>query len=150
MTLQKTTINEFTKEFRFLSNFYPSTVAFEGKLYKTVEHAYQASKTSDPDTREFIRNLKTPGETKRFAKTIILREDWHSIKFKIMKELLVQKFNNPFIKPLLLATETATLIETNTWHDIVWGLCHCKNCKGQGENMMGRLLEEVRDELSKV
>jgi predicted NAD-dependent protein-ADP-ribosyltransferase YbiA (DUF1768 family) len=34
------------------------------------------------------------------------------------------------------------LIEENTWGDTFWGIC-----KGQGENHLGRLLMQIRDEL---
>ena len=38
-------IGEFDGKFRFLSNFYPSPIFYDGILYPTVEHAFQAAKT---------------------------------------------------------------------------------------------------------
>jgi predicted NAD-dependent protein-ADP-ribosyltransferase YbiA (DUF1768 family) len=35
------TIDKFEGEYRFLSNFYPQPVIFEGMLFPSVEHAYQ-------------------------------------------------------------------------------------------------------------
>ena len=64
-----TIIDRFTREtgYDFLSNFYPSTVSFEGMLYPTVEHAYQAAKTIDPKIREIIRKANGPGEAKKLG-----------------------------------------------------------------------------------
>lgn len=138
-------INHFTKEFRFLSNFWPCTVRYDGVLYPTVEHAYQASKTLDAGERETIRALKSPGDAKRAGKTVTVRGDWSDIKISIMRELVTQKFKNPFLAPLLLATGDAQLLEIVTWHDNFWGVCKCKNCPGIGENNLGKILIEVRD-----
>src|SRR4051812_21328901 len=44
-------IAEFQGEYRFLSNFWPATVEFEGIRYPTAEHAYQAAKTLDAKER---------------------------------------------------------------------------------------------------
>ena len=41
-------VTEFQGEYRFLSNFWPAQVVFEGVTYPTSEHAYQAAKTLDP------------------------------------------------------------------------------------------------------
>ena len=39
-----TRITRFHGEYRFLSNFYPVKVEYDGVQYPTVEHAYQAAK----------------------------------------------------------------------------------------------------------
>ena len=40
-------INRFVGPHRFLSNFWPVWIRFEGEVYPTLEHAYQAAKTID-------------------------------------------------------------------------------------------------------
>lgn len=40
-------INHFSGKYRVLSNFYPSKIVYEGRVYPTVENAYQAAKTMD-------------------------------------------------------------------------------------------------------
>ena len=47
-------IGEFQGRYRFLSNFWPATVEFEGMTYPTVEHAYQSAKTLDMGERRRI------------------------------------------------------------------------------------------------
>src|SRR6185369_8674281 len=50
-TTQSTKILEFQGDNRFLSNFFPAEVIYEGITYPTAEHAYQAAKTLDPEQR---------------------------------------------------------------------------------------------------
>jgi ribA/ribD-fused uncharacterized protein len=144
-------IKEFTKEFRFLSNFYPCSVRFEGRLYKTVEHAWHASKTDDQASREFISRLPSPGKAKQYGKCLVPSEQWQKDKLALMELLVTQKFENPFLQPLLLATEDFELIETNTWHDNFWGDCQCQKCKNVlGENNLGKILMKVRSKIERT
>ena len=61
-------IESFSGVFRFLSNFYPAPVHYEGIDYPTSEHAFQAAKTVDKNQRLNIAMLETPGEAKRVKK----------------------------------------------------------------------------------
>jgi len=138
------TIDRFTQEtgYDFLSNFYKSTVRFEGHLYSTVEHAYQASKTMDPKLRELIRKAPGPVEAKKLGRCLQLREDWDSVKIDIMRILIREKFENPFLGHRLLKTGDARLIMDNRFNDKFWGIY-----KGAGENWLGKILEEVREQM---
>lgn len=137
-------IDRFTKEsgYDFLSNFYRSTISFEGKLYPTVEHAYQAAKSLDHDVREFIRLSKTPADAKRLGQGVLVRPDWNEVKVDIMRKLVREKFENPFLRPLLLSTGDAELILNNNWNDKFWGIC-----RGVGENWLGKILCEERERI---
>ena len=135
-------IDEFQGEYRFLSNFYPCAVMYDGYLYRSVEHAYQAAKTFDEQQRLKIRKLSKPGEAKRAGRRITLRKDWEEVKLDIMLELLEKKFQEPSLKRRLIATGNATLIEGNNWNDTFWGVCRDK-----GDNHLGRLLMQVRDRI---
>lgn len=131
----------FRGQFRFLSNFWPSVVKLDEVVFPTVEHAYQFSKSLDPDFRQKILECETPGKVKRLSKMVILREDWEQIKLLVMEDLLRQKFQHPELKALLLGTEDWELIEDNWWGDVFWGVC-----KGVGQNHLGLLLMKIRDE----
>jgi len=133
----------FNKEYRFLSNFYPATVEYDGLEYASTEHAYQAAKTDDPAERRKIRESQKPGDAKRLGKQVKMRTDWEQIKIGVMKELVLQKFSkHKELKEKLLATGDAHLEETNTWNDTFWGVC-----KGKGHNWLGKVLMEVRKQL---
>jgi ribA/ribD-fused uncharacterized protein len=72
----------------------------------------------------------------------LFRADWEAVKLEVMKEILRLKFSEPSLREALLATGDAPLIEANTWNDTFWGVC-----RGRGQNHLGRLLEEVREEI---
>ncbi|MDP1794936.1 MAG: NADAR family protein, partial [Acidimicrobiales bacterium] len=137
------TIDAFWREHRFLSNFWPAEVELEGVTYPSVEHAYQASKSSDNALRRRIRACATPGAAKKEGATIVPSDRWLDTRIDLMRGLLRQKFANEPLRGMLLATGDAFLIEGNTWHDTFWGVDH-----GEGENHLGMLLMEIRDELS--
>ena len=71
-------IDLFRDEYRFLSNFYKSPIVFESDTYPTVEHAFQAAKTSDPEERAAIRANANPVIAKRKGRRVTLRPDWES------------------------------------------------------------------------
>ena len=126
----------------FLSNFYPAAVSFEKDLYPTVEHAYQAAKTLNQQSRLLIKNAKTPYDAKKLGKSLTLREGWNDIKIDIMRSLIREKFKNPFLRHLLSLTNDYDLINENKWNDKFWGMTN-----GVGENWLGKILEEVRKEI---
>jgi predicted NAD-dependent protein-ADP-ribosyltransferase YbiA (DUF1768 family) len=61
----------------------------------------------------------------------------------MMLDLLRQKFADPALGCLLVATGQRPLVELNDWGDTFWG-----QVDGIGENRLGVLLELVRLELS--
>lgn len=139
----KEAIRSFRGQYRFLSNFYPAEVQFEGRSYRTVEHAFQAAKTLSSQMRVAIAEAPSPGHAKALGRAVTLRPDWEDVKIGVMRDLLRQKFGRPPLRDLLLATAPRQLIEGNTWGDHFWGICD-----GEGENHLGRLLEEVRTDFA--
>jgi ribA/ribD-fused uncharacterized protein len=138
------TINEFEGKYRFLSNFYPSMVEFDGERYPTIEHAYQAAKYLDPDKRSKIRLAATPTAAKKLGRAKTgFRPDWDSVKIGVMRDLISQKFRSGTeLATKLTDTRGVELIEGNWWGDKFWGVC-----KGVGENHLGKLLMEQREKL---
>lgn len=132
-------INNFSGQYRFLSNFSPAMVALDGVQYISVEHAYQAAKSFDAHYRMSIARCPTPTDARRLGRTVPLRSDWSDVKLAVMEHLLRQKFAQPFFHSKLMATGTAKLIEGNYWHDTFWGVCN-----GVGTNHLGRLLMLIR------
>lgn len=141
------TINSFTGDYRFLSNFYPCQVELDGRTYPSTEHAYQAAKTLKLDERKpFYKSpLPTAGEAKKLGRKLTLRSDWEGVKLSVMEGLLRQKFNQPELKEKLLETGDATLVEGNTWGDTFFGVDKRKG----GQNHLGKLLMKIRNEHAK-
>lgn len=118
----------------FLSNFW----SHNGPA---VEYEYQAAKAKYYDDYIKIMSAESAGEAKKLSKTIIIREDWDSIKLVVMEMLLRKKFASEPLKSKLISTGNAFIIEGNDWGDTYWGVCG-----GKGDNHLGRLLMKIRDE----
>ncbi len=140
-------INRFKDEYRWLSNFAPARVQFEEFDYRSVEHAYVASKTLLVGIRHEVKSLETAAEAKKFGKSIPLRPDWEKVRVGIMTDLVRQKFNIPEYTELLLATGNQDIVEGNVWHDNFWGSCICNSCGDKGKNTLGKIILKIRAEL---
>lgn len=136
-------ITEFKGEFWWLSNFSPSKVILDGYEYPSVEHAYQAAKTVDPNERKQVRDAPGPGQAKKLGRKVAMREDWEQAKIGVMESMLRQKFDpESELAKKLLETGDGQLVEGNFWGDTFWGVC-----KGVGKNNLGKLLMKIRGDL---
>jgi ribA/ribD-fused uncharacterized protein len=137
----------FRGEYGFLSNFafLETPLVHKGISYPTVEHFYQAAKTTDMELRREIAKHSSKG-LKSFIRKIDLRPDWEEIKTDVMLRALRYKFSdsNPILRQRLLDTQGITLIEYNYWGDTFWGVCLKTN---EGLNTLGTLLTLVRSEI---
>lgn len=135
-------INKFRGENRFLSNFYETSVEWEGLTYPSSEAAFQAAKTLDQEDRKRFQTM-APTIAKREGYKVKLRENWEDIKIDIMYQIVLAKFSqNEFLKQKLIATGREWLEEGNTWGDRTWG-----TVDGIGNNYLGKVLMAVRSVL---
>jgi hypothetical protein len=138
--------SKLPNEFRGFSNFAPSPVVIGGKRYPTVEHYFQAMKfPSDPAWQEAIRVAPTPAKAKQLGTQADkpVRADWDSVRETVMLEALRAKFQqNAGLLQQLKETGSRPLIEASP-ADPYWG----EGRTGKGKNRMGKLLEQVREEL---
>lgn len=142
-------IDCFDGKYAFLSNFYSSPISpfNDGIVYPTVEHAFQAYKTTDINKRKEIAAQSTPGKAKHLGRHVEIRDDWQEIRINVMYTALKEKFKDLELRTKLLSTGNAELIEGNTWSDNFWGDCHCPKCRGiKGENNLGKLLMKIRED----
>ena len=136
-------IDSFSGEYRFLSNFYPSTIFVDGFRYPTVEHAFQAAKTADNAAKQKIATTQSALRAKSLGRQVRLRKDWEAIKVAVMRQCVALKFeSHPDLAEMLLETGNAKLIEGNSWNDTFWGACG-----GRGKNHLGKILMGVRTQL---
>lgn len=137
-------IGGFVAEYRWLSNFFPCRVEWEGRVYGSAEAAYQSGKypaaerdvftTLDPDTAKKLSRTQ-PYDTAA----------WEARKERTMREVVTAKFaQNPELAKKLAATGDRLLEETNWWGDKIWGVF-----QGEGQNQLGKLLMDVRARLAK-
>ncbi len=72
-----------------------------------------------------------------------IRENWDEIKHEIMLEAVTKKFKtHKKLREILLATGDSQLAE-NSPFDYYWGI----GADGSGQNMLGKILMEVREKL---
>ena len=146
-TLQKPDVIEFyspSKKYFELSNFYKSPFILDDKEWKTIEHYFQAQKSTDEKVQERIRNLETPSEAKSMGRVIELRPNWDTLKISVMEKACFAKFSqNKDLKELLLSTGSKKLRE-HTGNDKFWG----DGGDGSGENHLGIILMNLRAEFS--
>lgn len=132
-------IRGFFGEYRWLSNFTPCKIIYEGLEYPSSENAYQSAKTLDPDIKLTLANC-SPSESKKYSKLVELRPFWDEIKYQVMFQICLDKFTrNPELGTLLIDTGDRYLEETNHWQDTYWGVCD-----GIGQNNLGKILMDIR------
>lgn len=133
----------FGQGYRFLSNFAAAPLELDGIRYPTSEHAYMAEKVIDREERLRLAALPTPGAARRAGQLVVMRSDWDIYKPHAMLRVVRAKFRqNPDLAQRLLDTGTRYLSEDNSWGDRYWGVV-----QGEGLNMLGKTLMQVRDEL---
>jgi len=140
-------ISFFKDEFHFLSNFDTTPFVYKNELVKSAEHAFQAEKATNDEARRMILDAVHPGQAKKLGRTVVLPYNWDEYKVSHMRDVLKSKFSVEVLRDKLLATGNEELEEGNYWHDNFWGICRCAKCSGIGENMLGRLLIELRNDL---
>lgn len=135
-------IDSFRNEYYFLSNFFDAEVEYEGIIYKNNEAAFQAQKVLNDDEKQKFSDLN-PREAKRLGRKVKLRSDWRKVREKYMYEICKAKFQqHEDLSEKLLKTGNQELIEGNAWNDTFWGVCN-----GKGENRLGKILMDIREEL---
>lgn len=133
-------VKGFFADYRFLSNFHVADVWYEGILYPSTEHAYQAAKTLDENVRKEFLEL-TCSKAKHKGQEIGLRPNWDTIKYDVMFAVVFDKFfRHQDLREQLLSTGSKYLEETNHWHDVYYGVCD-----GVGKNVLGKILMKVRE-----
>ncbi len=127
----------------FLSNLYKRPLAFEGRLFRSAEDAYQFGKPKDPAVADWLVAAPTPHLVAAAAHALFVFDvtpDWNSRKVERMRDVLRAKFHqHQDLQEALLETGAATLIEVSRT-DAFWGI----GKKGTGKNMLGTLLMEIR------
>ena len=138
----------------WLGNMAPYPVTHNGRLYRTTEALFQALRFDSNETREEIRAEKSPMSAKMRAKgyrdqmVVVPQSD---VDVANMKAVLRLKLNHHrSLAAKLRESGDATIIEDCTRRQrgsgLFWGAALIDG-EWQGENVLGRLWMELRDEL---
>jgi ribA/ribD-fused uncharacterized protein len=137
--------NSKSPEYRWLSNFSEHPFVLDGLRWPSVEHYYQAQKYAGTEAAERIRRAESPLKARKAGqdRSLSPRADWDGSKEQVMRGAVRAKFEqHRRLRELLLATEDEELIH-QSGSDLFWG----RNAEGLGENRLGSILMEVRQEL---
>lgn len=136
------------KPYGAFSNLYRRKLVFEGRLYPTSEHAYQAGKARKEAVREWLLSAPSPALVAMAAHGLYTWDvvpNWSQIKYDRMRCVLRAKFEqHADLMALLLSTGEARLVEVAIVDNAVnrlWG-----EVNGRGQNMLGVMLMELRTE----
>jgi ribA/ribD-fused uncharacterized protein len=124
------------------SNFSKHGIELDGKWWPTTEHYFQAQKFNDETYQEKIRTALTPKTAANMGRSreMPIRNDWEAVKDSVMRKAVLKKFQiHKELKELLLATGNEEIVE-NSPGDYYWGC----GADGTGKNMLGKILQEVR------
>ncbi|KAG0362371.1 swarming motility protein YbiA [Gamsiella multidivaricata] len=133
------------------SNFYYAPIVLDGQEWPTTEHYFQAQKFAHLPDREYVEIIRvadTPGNAAQMGRNRSwpLRPDWEEVKDDIMRACVLQKFlQHPNLTKVLLDTGEQYLNE-HTKNDRYWA----DGGDGKGKNMLGIVLMEVREKITKM
>ena len=136
---------KINEPFGCFSNFSKFPIDVNGNLWRTSEHFFQAQKSLDMDYRMAVLNTKTAHDVVKLGRgdSLNKRQDWYEIRDNVMRFIVWKKIQqHPTILEILMSTDNKTIIERADYDDY-WG----DGMDGKGENMLGKILMEIRDEI---
>ncbi|MDA1359749.1 NADAR family protein [Glycomyces luteolus] len=138
-------INFYTPKYYVFNNFSAHSIEYRGKLYPTSEHAYQATKCTDPVGQETIRRARSPLQAKTLANETYRAAkdpDWGRKKVGVLEEILRAKLEQHAEAREALKDSGREDIVEDSPTDYFWG----EGADGSGQNMLGKLWMKLRDD----
>jgi hypothetical protein len=141
----------FVDKAQWLSNYWISDVKVQDNVFPSAQNAYfAAAYWRNPELVEQFTKV-TPMEASVLARELYkTHSSDYDPEFKdrrddIMKRIVERKFvQNPYLKCKLMLSEDFNLQHTNTWDDTHFGVCN-----GEGKNLLGTILMELREKFLK-
>lgn len=151
-TKEIVTFAKTENKFGGLSNMAPGYSLFINEVnIQSSEILYQACKFPlFPLIQKEIIETKNPMDAKAVSRKYqqYSRQDWDSVKFKVMKWCLEAKLIQNFdtFSELLLSTGEKTIVEFSKKDD-TWGAMPITSDILKGKNALGRLLMQLREKV---
>ncbi len=145
-----------------MSNWYHAEFEYAGIRYPSTEHFmmyHKASVFGEKELADKILACNTASKAKQYGKSYMPKFNkdlWKEVSYTIVKRGIRAKFSqNTDIREKLLATGNRVLAEASG-KDLIWGIGVAiddpnavNTAFWKGDNYLGRILMEVREELSK-
>ena len=142
-----------------LSNFEKCYIKYKGHLFATTEQAFMWEKAiffNDHESASKILKEENPAKAKKLGREVKNFDDskWSKVCYEIMYKINYEKyFQNTRLKNILLNTGDKMIIEANP-KDTRWGIGLSAEddrvldeSQWQGENLLGKVLMELRKDL---
>lgn len=139
-------IKFYQQWYDLFNNFSANAIEYEGEVYPTSEHAYQAAKCESQEAKDDIRHAKSPIVAKEIANGKFKGDripDWDVKKLEIMERILRAKLSQHEEVKSALMRSSNDIIEEDSKEDNFWGV----GKDGHGLNHLGKLWMKIRDEL---
>lgn len=141
----------------YLGNMSASPIVYKGEDWRTAEALFQSLRFDDTSIREMIKQEKSPLMLKIKIKSLrsqMILDPTKEQDIENMRLVLRLKFEqHPDLRALLLSTGDALLIEDVTkrksGNAVFWG-AYLFEGEWYGENKLGELLMDLRDEIVKA
>lgn len=134
--------------FSNMSRAFPLSIF--GIRIRSSEHLYQAMRfTDEPEIQREVIQAQTPMASKKVSRSFdeFTRPDWFDIRVDVMRWALHVKLLNHATRfgELLRRTKSRPIVEWSR-HDSFWGAGPVDPDTNRGQNVLGQLLSELRDE----
>lgn len=142
-----------------LSNFEKCYIKYKGHLFATTEQAFMWEKAvffNDHESASKILREENPAKAKKLGREVKNFDDskWSKVCYEIMYLINYEKyFQNTRLKNILLNTGDKILVEANP-RDTRWAIGLSAEddrvldeSQWQGENLLGKVLMELRKDL---
>ena len=150
------------EEYGKFSNWYTTKFVIDDFVYDTTEQYMMAQKAKlfhDAEHYTAILRESSPAVCKQLGRAVkpFDPDRWKSVAYEIVKTANRAKFTqNPELLALLLSTKGRTLAEASP-KDKIWGIgidastaVGMNEAEWPGKNLLGKILMELRDELSEA
>ncbi len=141
-----------------MSNFHPSDAECDGRVFKSVEHAYAFRKAYDNghhDMAEEAADAEHAGKAKKISQGLddLIGSDWDTYNVELMENLIRSKAERhpEFVEALIESGET---IIAHSVPDLFWGTGlspklsqYTDPMHWPGKNVFGTILHKIRREL---
>ena len=141
----------------WMGNMAPYPIKFDGKVWLTSEALFQSMRYDDDSVKEMIRVEKSPMGAKMKAKKYrdqMVVVPMSELDVENMRKCVKMKFDaHPQLKRQLMNTKDAFIYEDignrNGERHKFWGAKKLSESEGDGNNMMGKILMDLREEYLK-
>jgi ribA/ribD-fused uncharacterized protein len=145
MSKEQDAILFYEGEYYMFSNFAAFAVSYNGRIWMTSEHAYQAAKFDDENVINSIHTALSAHDSKKVAHTYKnqIRANWDETKVAVMEDIVRAKIaQHPYIREKLLSTGSREILE-DSHKDSFWG----RGADFKGRNELGKVWMKIREEI---